>query len=581
MTEPRHHPLQNGYPSSGQSTPSTYSKYKKFVLPLVGLLALGLAYTSRSADSVPSSVFEVPVSPQCKKAETYRPSFNKSVNLILNDKQFKIDSIKKLSGAIQIPTEINDTNPLPDDDLEYYAEFFKLHKYFEETFPLVHAHLKVEKVNKIGLIYTWEGTDPSLKPILFMAHQDVVPVNREIWDSWEYPPFSGHYDPETDYVWGRGSNDCKNLLLAELEGIEQLLADGYSTKRTVILSLGFDEESSGLMGASTLAPFLLERYGPDSMFSIIDEGAGLLRLDKNLYIAAAVNAEKGYVDAKIAVHGHGGHSSVQPDHTTIGVASELIFLMENHPFEFNFSVDNPVYNVLQCAAEHSSFFPPHVRDAILRSPVDENQRRVLTEFAGSHPDIRDLIRTTRAIDVINGGVKANALPGLTSFIVNHRVGIHSSVNETVENDLYWATVIAKKHGYGLTFQDEVIIPETKLGYISLACEKMLEPAPISPTSGHVWDIFAGTVQNLFQNEILAEQKDAEVYVTGGLFSGNTDTKYYWDLSRNIYRFVAGIFPFDQLRTIHSVNEHISASSHVSAVAFVYEYIVNVNEYGHD
>ncbi len=36
-----------------------------------------------------------------------------------------------------------------------------------------------------------------------------------------------------------------------------------------------------------------------------------------------------------------------------------------------------------------------------------------------------------------------------------------------------------------------------------------------------------------------------------------------------------------LRTIHSVNEHISASSHVSAVAFVYEYIVNVNEYGHD
>ncbi|CAI7337436.1 BEM_collapsed_G0049620.mRNA.1.CDS.1 [Saccharomyces cerevisiae] len=60
---------------------------------------------------------------------------------------------------------------------------------------------------------------------------------------------------------------------------------------------------------------------------------------------------------------------------------------------------------------------------------------------------------------------------------------------------------------------------------------MLEPAPVSPTSGHVWEIFAGTVQNLFQNEILAEQKDAHVYVTGGLFSGNTDTKYYWGLSK--------------------------------------------------
>lgn len=74
--------------------------------------------------------------------------------------------------------------------------------------------------------------------------------------------------------------------------------------------------------------------------------------------------------------------------------------------------------------------------AILKAPVDEGKRKVLTEFAASHPDIRDLIRTTRAVDVINGGVKANALPGLTSFIVNHRVDIHSSVNETVENDLY-------------------------------------------------------------------------------------------------------------------------------------------------
>lgn len=581
MTETHHAPLPDVYPSSKQPTSSTYSKCKKFGLPLIGLLTLLLAYISSFTKPVPNSTFDVPASPQCKKPQVYRPSFNKSVNLILNDKQFKIDSIRKLSGAIQIPTEISDTNPLPNDDPEYYSEFFKLHKYFEETFPLVHSHLKVEKVNQLGLLYTWEGTDPSLTPILFMAHQDVVPVNREIWDSWQYPPFSGHYDQETDYVWGRGSNDCKNLMLAELEGIEQLLADGYQTERTVILSLGFDEESSGFMGAKVLAPFLLERYGPDSMFSIIDEGAGLLRLDKNLYIAAAVNAEKGYVDVRISIHGHGGHSSVQPDHTTIGVASELIYMMENHPFDYNFSLDNPIYDVLQCAAEHSGFLPPHVREAILKAPVDEGKRKVLTEFAASHPDIRDLIRTTRAVDVINGGVKANALPGLTSFIVNHRVDIHSSVNETVENDLYWARVIAEKHGYGLTFHDEVIIPETKLGHISLASEKMLEPAPVSPTSGHVWEIFAGTVQNLFQNEILAEQKDAAVYVTGGLFSGNTDTKYYWGLSKNIYRFVAGIFPFDQLRTIHSVNEHISASSHVSAVAFVYEYIVNVNEYGHD
>lgn len=361
MSEPQHASRKDERLSE-QPTP-TYSKYGKFLLPLIGLLTLGFAYISRSTSNVSNSTFEAPASQQCSKSKPYNPSFNKSVNLILNDKQFKIDSIKKLSGAIQIPTEIYDVSPQPDDDLEYYSEFFKLHKYLEETFPLVHSHLKVEKVNKLGLLYTWEGTDPSLKPILFMAHQDVVPVNRKLWDTWEYPPFSGHYDPETDFIWGRGSIDCKNLLLAELEGVEQLLADGYQPKRSVILSMGFDEESSGFLGAKALASRLLERYGPDSMFSVIDEGAGLLKLGKNLYIAAAVNAEKGYVDVNIAVHGHGGHSSVQPDHTTIGVASELIFTMENHPFDYNFSLDNPIYDVLQCAAEHSTFLPPHISDA--------------------------------------------------------------------------------------------------------------------------------------------------------------------------------------------------------------------------
>ncbi|CAI4052457.1 hypothetical protein SUVZ_15G0050 [Saccharomyces uvarum] len=198
MSEPQHASTKDEHPS-GQQTPA-HSKYKKFVLPLIGLLTLGFAYISRSTGNVSNSTFEVPVSQQCVKSKPYHPSFNKSVNLILNDRQFKIDSIKKLSGAIQIPTEIYDVSPHPDDDLEHYSEFFKLHKYFEETFLLVHSHLKVEKVNKLGLLYTWEGTDSSLKPILFMAHQDVVPVNRELWDTWDYPPFSGHYDPETDYI---------------------------------------------------------------------------------------------------------------------------------------------------------------------------------------------------------------------------------------------------------------------------------------------------------------------------------------------------------------------------------------------
>lgn len=52
-----------------------------------------------------------------------------------------------------------------------------LHGYLEKTFPRVWATLDVETVQKWGLLLTWKGSDDKLKPVVLMAHQDVVPVN--------------------------------------------------------------------------------------------------------------------------------------------------------------------------------------------------------------------------------------------------------------------------------------------------------------------------------------------------------------------------------------------------------------------
>lgn len=49
--------------------------------------------------------------------------------------------------------------------------FNKVPQYLETTFPKVHATVKRETVNTHGLIFTWEGSDPSLKPVLLMGHQ--------------------------------------------------------------------------------------------------------------------------------------------------------------------------------------------------------------------------------------------------------------------------------------------------------------------------------------------------------------------------------------------------------------------------
>lgn len=84
----------------------------------------------------------------------------------------------------------------------------------------------------------------SPRPILLMAHEDVVPVNNGTLDQWTYPPFSGTIadGPGGKWIWGRGASDTKNTLIGILEAAEKLIAEGISPARPILISFGFDEE---------------------------------------------------------------------------------------------------------------------------------------------------------------------------------------------------------------------------------------------------------------------------------------------------------------------------------------------------
>ena len=64
-------------------------------------------------------------------------------------------------------------------------ELYKLHTQLQLRFPLAHARLKRESVNDFSLLYTWEGRQPDLPPVLFTSHQDVVPVDPTQLDAWQ------------------------------------------------------------------------------------------------------------------------------------------------------------------------------------------------------------------------------------------------------------------------------------------------------------------------------------------------------------------------------------------------------------
>jgi carboxypeptidase PM20D1 len=107
-----------------------------------------------------------------------------------------------LSSAIRCQTVSNE-NHLPAADALH-----QLHRELERMYPRIHANLQRQMINEFSLLYHWQGSDPALKPVLFMAHQDVVPVDPSSLSEWQHPPFSG--EVADGFVWGRGALEIKN-----------------------------------------------------------------------------------------------------------------------------------------------------------------------------------------------------------------------------------------------------------------------------------------------------------------------------------------------------------------------------------
>ncbi|WP_155520648.1 M20/M25/M40 family metallo-hydrolase, partial [Ralstonia solanacearum] len=113
----------------------------------------------------------------------------------------------------------------PTDAQQNADQFRQLHALLAERYPKAHAAMQREQVGDFSLLYTWKGSDPSLKPILLMAHQDVVPVAPGTEGDWTEPPFAGVV--KDGMVWGRGAWDDKGNLIAQMEAAELLAASGF------------------------------------------------------------------------------------------------------------------------------------------------------------------------------------------------------------------------------------------------------------------------------------------------------------------------------------------------------------------
>ena len=408
------------------------------------------------------------------------------------------------------------------------AEAFDgLRAWLEATYPAVHRALVREVVAGHSLLYTWRGSDASLPPALVMSHQDVVPVEAEA--EWSQPPFEGRID--SGHVWGRGALDDKIGVVAILEAAERLAASGFAPRRTLHLAFGHDEETGGT-GATAVAGLLAARGV--RLESVLDEGQiiangivpGVARP-----VALVGVAEKGYVDVELEVAGEGGHSSMPPPRTAIGILAAAVKRVEDHPMPAR---PRTMWRLLDVVGREMPFGQRlAVANLWLFGPLVERAlARVPSANAG--------LRTTTAATVIQGGVKSNVLPARARAVVNFRLMPGDTAARVVEH-----------------VRRVVDDPRVK---VHAAGSR--EASRESRSAGAAWERLRASVLRNFP----------DVAVAPALVLGGTDSRHFQDVSDDTYRFLPIAVGPDDLARVHGKDERVAVAALGPAVAFYLDYL---------
>jgi Gly-Xaa carboxypeptidase len=535
-----------------------------------------ILFESKASDPGPYTPQNPSICPQVPALSPKNHEIEQSILAKTSSPTYHKGIITKLTGLIQIPSEsYDDLGPIGTDPR--WDIFYSIEEYIKKEYPAVFETVKLDHANTHGLILTWEGSIPAsqAKPILMLAHQDVVPVLPETVTEWTHSPYEGYFDGEI--IWGRGATDDKGYMISLLESLDLLISSGFKPKRTVIVAFGCDEEISGENCGRPISQFLHGRYGEDGIYLIIDEGSVGIQREFNRSFAMVSVAEKGYLDVGIDVSATGGHASNPPAHNTIGILSEIITAIEENPFAGKVTPANPMFDFLSCAAVHApaSSFPDSIRAHLAR--IASGDAKAEQDLAGELDSLRYYFRTSQSVGKIAGGLKINAIPELASAMVNLRLAVETSVSAVQAHYESLITPIARKHNMtldGFNPSQNLTTPTTPRR-ISLSAIDALEPAPVSPTTAETepFSILSGTIKRTLRP---LDPTEEDLIVTPYLMPANTDTKFFWALSAHIYRFTP-INLVENLNRAHTVDEFIRASEFVREPVFFATLVLNADD----
>ncbi len=259
-----------------------------------------------------------------------------------------------------------------------------------------------------NLVAVLPGSDARLKPVLLLAHIDVVEARRE---DWKRDPFK--LVEEDGFFYGRGSADDKAMAAVFVDSMARFRKENYRPKRGIKLALTCGEETPNVQNG---VKFLVEKHRDliDAAFALNEGGGGRYDMETGVYrYVSVLAAEKVYQDFTLSTENQGGHSSRPTPDNAINQLAHALEKIEAHRFPVEFNDTSRGYfekfGAIEGGAKGADMIAAAHGDA---AAVERLQK---------DPSMNAILRTNCVVTQIEGGHAPNALPQRATANVNCRI----------------------------------------------------------------------------------------------------------------------------------------------------------------
>ncbi|MBX9665765.1 M20/M25/M40 family metallo-hydrolase [Novosphingobium sp.] len=390
-----------------------------------------------------------------------------------------------------------------------------------------------EKPKEGGLVAVMPGTSKTEKPILLLAHLDVVEAKRE---DWVRDPFT--LIEENGYFYARGTVDDKAMAAAWTDTLIRFKQEGFKPKRTVKLALTCGEETTyAFNGAEWLANN--KRDLIDAAYALNEGGGGRtngkgVSEGGKLVVESIQVGEKGVQNYRFETRNPGGHSSIPVRDNAIYQLAAALVKLQNYDFKLELSDTTRAFFAKAGAARNDDL--GKAMQAIAANPADTAAEAMLNTDRTFH----SMLRTTCVATLIDGGHANNALPQRAGANVNCRIFPGHSVEE-VQKELQ---AVVADAGVAVT-----LAPPLR----PIAKTPPMDPAIIGPM------------------EKLAAKYFPGVPVVPTMSTGATDAVFLGAVGIPTYG-VPGAWGNPDGNGVHGLNERIEIKSLMTGRAYLYELV---------